>query len=96
MSTMSELSLVWGTPGDVEMSSDGGGDYASSFRLTPRGIAKIMAAPGMPGRYRDAEHCGCRDPREGDGIHVPGEPSELICLASPTTPGTNHTDGSQA
>lgn len=78
-----DVSLVWGTPGDVEMSSDGGGDYASTFRLTIRGVAKIMHALGAPGQYRDAEFCGCRDPREGDGVHVAGEPSELICLGSP-------------
>lgn len=80
---MKDVTLVWGTPGDIEMSSDGGGEYSSTFTLTPRGIAKIMRSLGMPGKYLDAELCQCTNQREGDGVHVPGEPSDLICLASP-------------
>jgi hypothetical protein len=33
--------------------------------------------------YRYAERCEHPDSREGDGIHIGGEPSDLICLASP-------------
>lgn len=81
-----DVTLVWGTPGDVDRKSDGGGDYATTFTLTPRGVAKVVIALGMPGEYRYADVCGCRAPREGDGIHVAGEPSDLICLASPILP----------
>lgn len=85
MSSINDLILVWGSPADIEMKSDGGGEYASAFRLTPRGIAKIAQALKHP-FFRDAEFCGCDDQREGDGIHVAGEPVEMICLASPLAP----------
>ena len=74
--------LVWGTPSDVELEKDGGGEFATTFKLTPRGLAKIGKSFGCD-YFRDAEFCGCEDPREGDGIHEAREPAELICLASP-------------
>jgi hypothetical protein len=64
------------------MASDGGGEYASTFRLTPRGAAKIAQALGAA-TFRDAEFCGHEFPEEGDAIHVAGEPVDMICLASP-------------
>ena len=86
MSTkLTDVSLIWGSPGDIEMVSDGGGEYASVFRLTPRGAAKIAKALGAD-RFGDAEHCGHEFPDEGDAIHVAGEPVEMICLASPLWP----------
>ena len=41
---LSEIDLVWGSPGDIEMTSDGGGEFASVFRLNARGIAKVLEA----------------------------------------------------
>lgn len=41
---LKDIALVWGTPGDIEMISNGGGDYASSFRLTDSGVRKILDA----------------------------------------------------
>lgn len=79
---LTDVDLVWGTPGDVEMTSDGGGAYASMFRLTPRGAAKIAKALGASA-FRWAEQCGHDFPDEGDAVHVAGEPSDMICLASP-------------
>ena len=90
--SLSELILVWGTPGDIDRESDGGGDYATTFKLTRRGIAKIMQSLGTPGQYRYADTCGCPCAREGDGVHVSGEPSDLICLGSPLLAGTKSSD----
>jgi hypothetical protein len=39
-----EVTLVWGTPGDVELKSDGGGDYASTYKLTEHGVQTISDA----------------------------------------------------
>lgn len=74
--------LVWGATGDLEMVSDGGGEFASAFKLTPRGIAKLTKALGWP-TFLDGEMCACPNPREGDGIHEPGEPVATICFATP-------------
>lgn len=38
------LSLVWGTPGHIDMSSDGGGYYSSTFTLTDRGVQAVLEA----------------------------------------------------
>lgn len=44
MTHLEDVVLIWGTPSDVELHSDGGGEYASSFKLTPSGIAKVADA----------------------------------------------------
>lgn len=80
--SVKEVILVWGTPADIDLKSDGGGEFASTFILTPRGIAKLAQEFGCD-HFQYAEFCGCPDPREGDGLHIAGEPSDLICLASP-------------
>lgn len=77
--------LIWGTPGDIDLKSDGGGEYSSTFRLTPRGIATVALALGH-GYFADGETCKCEKRREGDGIHVPGEMVDVICLATPLVP----------
>lgn len=82
---LTDLTLVWGSPGDIDMSSDGGGEYASTFRLTPRGAAKIAKALGAD-VFQAAEFCGHEYPEDGDTVHVPGEPVDMICLASPLWP----------
>lgn len=82
MTNLTDVVLVWGTPGDVELTSDGGGDWASTFRLTPAGAAKVAQALGAT-RFRDAEMCGHTFPGQGDDVHVAGEPVPMICLASP-------------
>jgi hypothetical protein len=79
---MKDVTLVWGSPGDIEQTSDGGGEFASTFTLTLRGVAKLAVAFGCD-YFRSADFCGCPDPSEGDGLHIAGEPSDLICLASP-------------
>lgn len=44
MTHLEDVVLIWGTPSDVELHSEGGGEYASSFKLTPRGVSKITDA----------------------------------------------------
>lgn len=41
---MKEVTLVWGSPGDIEQTSDGGGQFASTFKLNERGWDKVRAA----------------------------------------------------
>lgn len=84
MSTISleEVLFVWGSPADLSLNSDGLGEFASTYKLTKRGIAKLAVAFGFS-EFRYAEFCGCPNPVEGDGVHAAGEPSDLICLASP-------------
>jgi len=36
------FTLVWGTPGDIELKSDGGGEYASTYKLNERGIKNLQ------------------------------------------------------
>ena len=36
------IHLTWGTPGDIERTSDGGGEFASGFKLTDEGIALLQ------------------------------------------------------
>lgn len=38
------VTLVYGSPGDIELSSDGGGEYASTYKLNERGVKKISEA----------------------------------------------------
>lgn len=42
--TLADVVLVWGSPADLTMDSDGGGQFASTFKLTERGAAKVAAA----------------------------------------------------
>lgn len=89
---LQDVSLVWGTPGSIEQTSDGGSEYASGFRLTGRGVADIIKAIGAKHfEFAYMEFCDCKYKRYGDGIHVDGEPSDTICLASPIrlTPPTS-------
>lgn len=37
-------------------------------------------------KYLDADLCSHESPAEGDGIHVAGDPVDLICLSSPVAP----------
>jgi hypothetical protein len=87
--TPPSINLTWGTPGDIEQTSDGGGEFASGFKLTDSGIAQVAKALGVE-RYLFAEFCRHENvPELGDRLHSAGEPSDLICLASPLHPAAS-------
>lgn len=74
--------LILSDPVDLRMKSDGRGEFPDGYELTVAGRVKISKALGVD-RFAFADYCGCPAPEEGDGVHVSGEPSDLICLASP-------------
>lgn len=81
---LADLDFVWGSGGHIEMHSHDGDEYAITFRLTEKGRAQIRKALlSENDTFLYADWCPHENPSEGDGIHVAGEPSDLICLVSP-------------
>lgn len=44
---LTKIILVWGSPATIEQINDGGGQYASTFKLNERGAKEILQALGL-------------------------------------------------